>query len=552
MSTTTVDFSNSKVRPKIKSTMLTEGLLATGEITGKHLHEAFGTDNLTNLNIGYAQIFAATDRYHGKPLVGMTEAKGKTKLIGSHGFRYELSGGAAQKARITKVINTDPYPGINNSTIDIVVDRPYFNISDVIQPEHNEYRLRVVTKDGSRAMRKLDHNEYQYTLQLTTNDPQRFLPRQFLEEGAEWCKVSSSVANEANQDFGGFQFYSIFQSEGQVQQHAVKVELSDKAARKAKKFADADFKGDSDLGRYADSIKNLWVGLGKDKLSKEPIARFMNLLDAEAFNRLYMDVENTLMFGQESNIMYSPEGHQIFTASGLREQLKSGWTLEHNGNLSLQELEDWFDSILKDKVSEGDQKIVLSAGREFRKMFDRMIKADSSSFLTLDTHFIRKGDGYRHMDYGSYFASYRGFTVDIMVMENPAYDNLYYSPQRHPVKTNVPIDSWRADILDFGYSKQQGTGGTTDNISMIAEEYCDYHITYNGKWYGAYDGKSGMPITDGGLGQAGGVSGYSIIREKSAGLMVADVTRCGSIYLSVDSNDFASTSPSAEPWYNQW
>ena len=41
-----------------------------------------------------------------------------------------------------------------------------------------------------------------------------------------------------------------------------------------------------------------------------------------------------------------------------------------------------------------------------------------------------------------------------------------------------------------------------------------------------------MPITDGGLGQGGGISGYSILREKSAGLMVADVTRCGSIYIS--------------------
>lgn len=45
--------------------------MATDEIKGAHLHQAFGTDNYTNLNVGYAQIFAATDRYHGKPLVGI-------------------------------------------------------------------------------------------------------------------------------------------------------------------------------------------------------------------------------------------------------------------------------------------------------------------------------------------------------------------------------------------------------------------------------------------------------------------------------------------------
>jgi hypothetical protein len=66
---------------------------------------------------------------------------------------------------------------------------------------------------------------------------------------------------------------------------------------------------------------------------------------------------------------------------------------------------------------------------------------------------------------------------------------------------------------------------------MVAEDLCDYNITYNGKYY-AHDGKSGLPITDGGLGNAGGVSGYSILREKNAGLMVADPTRCGSIYLA--------------------
>lgn len=54
-----------------KQTVMTDGLLATGEIKGLHLHEAFGSDNLANINMGYAQIFSATNRYYGKPLVGI-------------------------------------------------------------------------------------------------------------------------------------------------------------------------------------------------------------------------------------------------------------------------------------------------------------------------------------------------------------------------------------------------------------------------------------------------------------------------------------------------
>lgn len=365
------------------------------------LHQAFGLDNYANLNIGYAQVFAATDRYHGKPMVGMTEAKGKVKRINSQGFRWELSGGSAQKARITKVVNTDTRPGWGNTTFDIVVDRPWFNISDIIHPESSRYRARIVSTDGNRRHRRIGPNQYQYTCQLTTNASSRYLPRHFLELQSEWCKVSSAVANESNIDAGGFQFYSIFQSEGHVQQHACKFELSDKAARKAKAYMDGDKDMTSeDLGRHANSIKQMWTSVGKDKTTGLPIYRFMSLMEAEQFNELYMNCENTLMFGQESSIMYSNEGYQIYTASGLREQLYSGWGLQHNGNLTLGELEDWLDSVIKDKISEGEQKIIISAGREFRKMFDRMVKADSSSFVTLDTMFIRKGDGFRHMDYG--------------------------------------------------------------------------------------------------------------------------------------------------------
>lgn len=68
----TVDFNSAKVTNR-RPTRISEGLMVTGEVRGKHLHQAFGTDNLANLNIGYAQIFAATDKYHGKPLVGINQ-----------------------------------------------------------------------------------------------------------------------------------------------------------------------------------------------------------------------------------------------------------------------------------------------------------------------------------------------------------------------------------------------------------------------------------------------------------------------------------------------
>ena len=71
----TKSFENAKAihNGALRPTVLTDGLLATGEITGLHLSQAFGsTENLATINMGYAQIFSATNRYFSKPLLGMT------------------------------------------------------------------------------------------------------------------------------------------------------------------------------------------------------------------------------------------------------------------------------------------------------------------------------------------------------------------------------------------------------------------------------------------------------------------------------------------------
>ena len=519
-----LSFNNAQVSFGRKPVKITPGLGVRGEVNSEHLHLAFGIDQPHLLNMGYAQVFSATDMYHGKPMVGMTEAKGNIKKLKSNIYRWRLSGDMNQKLRVTRVTCTDPRPGINNQEFEIVLDKPWFQVPDIIQGENNKYQLRVMSNEP----REIGLNEYAYSVALVTNDPLQFFPATLLQEGREFMKVSSAVANESNQDFGGFQFATIFESEGQLGQFAVSFELTDKAARKAKQCADEGKYGDEQYGSFINQLRVPFMDTDANG-NIQKWTNFMSMAEAKMHNRIYSDVEHALMLGRASNHLTSREGYQIMTGSGLREQLESSNLLEHNGNMTLSQLNDWFTAILKDKRDRNQCKIVLSCGIKFAEMFDRMVKADSSTFLTLDTHFIRKGEDYRHMDYGAYFASYKGFIVEVQVMLNPAYDNQWFQPAMHPVYTNYTIDSWRADILDFGSTGEQGKSGDA-NISMVAEDYCDYHISHRGKW----DPKSGLPITDGGYGLAGGVSGYSLFQEKSAGLMIADVSRCGAIVLSIE------------------
>jgi hypothetical protein len=63
-------FENAKViaNGARRPTLQTEGLLVTGEVKGMHLQQAFGTESLVTINMGFAQVFSATDKYFGKPL----------------------------------------------------------------------------------------------------------------------------------------------------------------------------------------------------------------------------------------------------------------------------------------------------------------------------------------------------------------------------------------------------------------------------------------------------------------------------------------------------
>lgn len=535
-------FSDSLYRPgNLIQLVEKEGFIVSEEINGGMLHQAFGFDEQYRMNTNYAKIFASSDKYTGKPMIGMTEAKGNSIEIPSHAFTFTLSGGTLQKARITQKTTLDTKPGFNNTEFEFVVDRPWFSVSDVVQPGTNRYRVLVVSNPNNpnKAYTKVGPNAYKYYGRLITQSPTEFLPVTYLEPGREWLQKSSAVAGEANPNGGGFAFYNVFENHGQVQQFAKQYSMTDKAMRKCLEAAERYKKGDEsayhNTSEMADGHKFLWTKMKDDNGQAKLFS--MSLLDAKMNEALYCDVEDALVFGRKSSNNLSSEGYVIYTTSGWREQVEAGWVFEHNGNMSLREMETYFDMILRDRVASDKQKIVLECGREFRRMFDTMVKADSSSFLTLDTKFIRDGADFRHLDYGSYFSRYTGFTVTIDVMENVACDNPAYCPDKHPLYPNTPVDSWRADIMDFGNVSDENiaiSGELRSNISMVSEKYMNYNINFNGKYYNPFSGgyAAGLPITDGGLGNLGQVSGFTAHREKSGGLIVVDATRCGVMRLA--------------------
>ncbi len=497
----------------IKPTEITDGL-GGSTFNSTHLVRTYGLDKPANLSLNatnMALLFSATDRYADKPMLGMTEAKGNKTYLSSNQFTWKLRGHQREKLRVEDVIETGTRPGEQRQTFKVVLNKGYYKYPDVLIGEHNEYPVQVIGKPVQKGL------SWVYTLKLQTDDPARYFPPSLLAVGKEFFKVSTSVADEMNQDYGTMQFNSVFELRSQTGNVAQELVMTDKALRVDKN------------GNTKDQLQHWRVPFLDSK--GETYYNFMPMAEAELWNSIYEDIEWALVYGRRS-VSISPQGYIQRTGPGLRQQLSDGHELIHNGNLTLSRLDEWLNSIYRGRkdATPASRRVVLSTGERGALMFDEMVSSDASSFLTLDTHFI-SGKDPRHLSFGAQFTHYRGKNgLDVTVMLNPANDNPDYCPQTHPVYTDTVIDSWRMDILDFGYTKEQGGAAIGNNIEMVCERLADYYFCDAGKW----DKETGMPINDGSMGKAGGIGGYASYIEKSFGLLIRDITRCGTIRMRFD------------------
>ncbi|GIU70136.1 MAG: hypothetical protein KatS3mg002_1372 [Candidatus Woesearchaeota archaeon] len=502
----------------LKPTTITEGW-GGNSVNSTHLIRTYGLDkphdlsyNATNI----AQLFSATDRYKDKPLIGMTEAKGKKIYLSSRQYTWKLIGHMKQAARVTSVVETSTEPGRNEQTFKIRLDKGWFDKPDIIQGQAagNNFPLEVISKTRVGL-------EWEYEVQLHGSDPNRSFPVAGLQINQEFYKVGTTVRDESNNEYGTMQFNSIFELRNQLGNVAEKIEFTDKALRI-----------DKNSGEVVQKLKSWRVPFLDNKGKK--YYNFMPMAEAEVFENIYQDIEWALNFGRKGLKMdiVNNEGYVRTTGPGFRQQSEDGHVLTHNGNLTLSRLDEFLTSIYRGRkdATPANRKIVLSTGEMGAKMFHEMVLSDATSFLTLNDSLYIDGKDFRHLSYGVQFTHYRGSNgLDVTVMLDPSKDNPIYCPQTHPVITDACIDSWRMDIMDFGQTAQS-SGETGDNISMVCEKFADYYFTTAGKW----DPKTGMPINDGSHGVSGGVSGYATYVEKSFGLMIRDISRCGVIKLNFD------------------
>lgn len=258
----------------------------------------------------------------------------------------------------------------------------------------------------------------------------------------------------------------------------------------------------------------------------------MPYAEAKMWNELYMSMEAQMVYGVRQT-KPSQDGYWIKTGAGIREQLKDGNTDYISTAPSVVRLKDYLMDIFFAREDIMNRKVVGTTGSLGSVNFHDALAAVASSFLTMDTHYIGRDSSEQHSNalfYGAQFTKYKGpLGIEISMMLNPMYDSRQYCKISHPQYTEYPIDSARLTFLDFGSS------GGEQNIMALKVKDTFRHFMVHGSVTPNGPVKGGQAVS---MLKAA----YDVACEGTAGIMIKDVTRCGStieIYIYENSEELS-------------
>ena len=448
------------------------------------------------------KLFSAKSMFFSsKLLLGATGGAGASSRTEIDGYVYRWYLQGAEEKTCRSLENMEPLnlaPGLNNTTFKIKLDVDYFMQPDVLMGEDNSMMLEIVGDpivDGSIGAI--------YTVRIQTDLPGMYFDPSYLEVGKQFSKVSTSIQQELNEDYGTQQYGGRFMLEGQIGSFGQKIEITDEMWRRdgmmGMEFQSQDANGNS-----------------------QKMTKFIPLAEAKMRDEQMRSIEVALMYGHKSTRQME-NGYFKKTGSGMREQLKSSWQQYYNGALTTERLQNFLLNIFFTRKPEADRPVTFMTGTYGQLIFHKMCANEAKSFLTVDTNYINRvstgAGGTPQLAYGAQFTRYNGTVgINVDLVHNQMNDDNRYCKIYHPAYPGVPIDSFRMTVLDFS-----GEGGES-NVQMITAKNTFHDFVVENAWgpSGAVKGKVSSAKMS-----------YSVHTSGTAGLLIKDPTRAGELIFSV-------------------
>lgn len=444
------------------------------------------------------KLFSSQNYYSDNPLSSLLMGvKGREDTIGQNEWEWEMRGATTRPLISLENLDTaNTTPGKHGRPFKIKVDENWWLPGDYIHPgtSNKKFQLRIQSQ-------AVPHGDgYVFTVVMASGNPQDFLPAKYLAYGQQWGKLYSKY-EEANEQRGSTQFSTPLGFRNKMSKYGKQYKITD----------------------YA-STEVLSVAIPVEQNGKVTyVTNWIRYAEVEYWQQWYRELERGFWYSRSSDTVLGANGRPVQSGPGIQEQLEDSH-IHRYSHLTAKLIEEYLMDIFYSRTKPGKGRQIKGYTGEYGMlMFHRAIQnwADKSGFIKNVEVYSNKVSSEYHsnaLEAGYQYVKYNMANgASLELIHNPLYDDRDLNFEIDPI-TGFPTESMRITFLDFS---GEGSGS---NIKLMNRKD-GYAFGYVEGLYGPYGPKKGGNASHGG-------SYYEMHVEKTCGVHIEDITKCGELILS--------------------
>lgn len=442
------------------------------------------------------RLFSAENYYSDNPLTSVLVGNKLTEEeIGGTEWTWQIQGANTRPLVVVENVEGDHPVGKYNQSFRLKLDENWFLPGDNIFPgtSDKQYLVRIMDE----AQRSGDG--WIYRVQIVGEDPNVFIPKKYLQPGTQWTKLFSTYEEAAEQS-GSTLLGTPMSLKNSVTKLRKQYRITDYASTEVLAVAIPDAKG---------KMHNSWI----------------RYAEVEYWRQWYREIERAIWYGRKSTKLMGSTGYSVMSGPGIQQQLEDSHVHRYT-HLTARLLEEYLMDIFYGRVKPGKGRHVKGYTGEYGMLaFNRAMQewmGRNNFVIDADPVVIKKTRSELHNN--AYEAGYQvvrynmanGCSLELVC--NPLYDDRDINYEIDPI-TNFPLESQRITFLDFS-----GDSGKTSNIKLVKKK--------DGEAFGYVEGLYGPYGPSKGGKSAHSGSYYEMHVEKTFGIQITDITKCGELILS--------------------